>query len=125
MATSFGTSPNGSLARFLTFIRKVAFFTSIGNWSVSQPRSGDPVLASTEPSMPNLISRIGKGEGSCGHHSTLMRGTHLDASMTSCSWECPAKVVWFGSMFSWCGGEMAGGEGKEKIGVVWRRDGGR
>lgn len=28
--------------------------TSIGNWSVSQPRSGEPVLASMEPSIPSL-----------------------------------------------------------------------
>ena len=27
----------------------VQFLMSMGNWSVSQPRSGDPVLASMEP----------------------------------------------------------------------------
>ena len=27
---------------------------SIGNWSVSQPRSGDPVLESMDPRKPNL-----------------------------------------------------------------------
>lgn len=27
---------------------------SMGNWSVSHPRSGEPVFESTEPSMPNL-----------------------------------------------------------------------
>ena len=27
---------------------------SIGNWSVSQPRSGDPVLESMDPRNPNL-----------------------------------------------------------------------
>jgi len=32
----------------------VEFLMSIGNWSVSQPRSGDPVFESMEPSMPNL-----------------------------------------------------------------------
>lgn len=33
---------------------RVVFLMSMGNWSVSQPRSGEPVLASTEPSMPSL-----------------------------------------------------------------------
>ncbi len=31
-----------------------AGLTSIGNWSVSHPKSGDPVLESTEPSIPIL-----------------------------------------------------------------------
>ena len=47
-----------SCAHTHTFIIKVAFLTSIGNWSVSQPRSGDPVLASIEPSIPNLNMKI-------------------------------------------------------------------
>lgn len=33
---------------------KVVFLMSMGNWSVSHPRSGEPVFESTEPSMPNL-----------------------------------------------------------------------
>lgn len=32
----------------------VVFLMSMGNWSVSHPRSGEPVFASTEPNMPNL-----------------------------------------------------------------------
>lgn len=60
-----------------TFIINAAFLTSMGNWSVSQPRSGDPVLESIEPSMPSL-----------------------DATTTSCSWPWPARVVWLGSIFS-------------------------
>ena len=38
----------------LTFMTKVVFLMSMGNWSVSQPRSGEPVFESTEPSMPSL-----------------------------------------------------------------------
>ena len=34
---------------------RVVFLVSIGNWSVSQPRSGLPVLESTEPSIPKLV----------------------------------------------------------------------
>ena len=36
------------------FMMRVALLTSMGNWSVSQPRSGDPVLASMLPSFPYL-----------------------------------------------------------------------
>ena len=46
-----------SIYRYITlctFITIVVFLISIGNWSVSHPRSGDPVLESTDPSMPNL-----------------------------------------------------------------------
>lgn len=32
----------------------VVFLMSMGNWSVSHPRSGEPVFASTEPNMPKL-----------------------------------------------------------------------
>lgn len=42
-----------------TFMTKVVFLMSMGNWSVSHPRSGDPVFASTEPSMPNLSGGVG------------------------------------------------------------------
>ena len=37
-----------------TFMTMVQALTSMGNWSVSQPKSGDPVLESMEPNMPNL-----------------------------------------------------------------------
>lgn len=33
----------------------VQFLMSMGNWSVSQPRSGEPVLESIEPRKPNLF----------------------------------------------------------------------
>ena len=33
---------------------RVVFLISIGNWSVSQPRSGEPVLESMDPSIPSL-----------------------------------------------------------------------
>ena len=33
---------------------RVECLVSVGNWSVSQPRSGEPVLASIEPNMPSL-----------------------------------------------------------------------
>ena len=36
------------------------FLTSMGNWSVSQPRSGEPVLESMEPSIPNLKGKTEK-----------------------------------------------------------------
>ena len=35
----------------------VAALTSMGNWSVSQPRSGEPVLASMEPSILILSAK--------------------------------------------------------------------
>ena len=38
----------------LTFITMVVSCTFMGNWSVSQPKSGEPVLESMEPSMPIL-----------------------------------------------------------------------
>lgn len=38
----------------LAFMTMVVFLMSIGNWSVSQPKSGDPVLESIEPNIPNL-----------------------------------------------------------------------
>lgn len=41
----------------LTFMTMVQALMSIGNWSVSQPRSGDPVLESMDPSILNLIGR--------------------------------------------------------------------
>ncbi len=37
-----------------TFMSIVQFLMSIGNWSVSQPMSGDPVLESMEPNIPKL-----------------------------------------------------------------------
>ena len=40
-----------------TFMTRVAFFTSMGNWSVSHPRSVEPVLESMDPSIPNLVRR--------------------------------------------------------------------
>ena len=43
-----------------TFITVVQFLMSIGNWSVSQPQSGEPVLESIDPSMPNLNDIIYK-----------------------------------------------------------------
>lgn len=43
--------------------------------SVSQPRCATPVLASMLPNIPNL-----------------------DAMTTSCSAQCPASVVWLGSI---------------------------
>lgn len=46
-----------SIISYVTFIIMVVFLMSMGNWSVSQPRSGEPVLESTEPSMPNLHTR--------------------------------------------------------------------
>lgn len=39
-----------------TFMTKVVFLMSMGNWSVSHPRSGEPVFESTEPNIPNLSS---------------------------------------------------------------------
>ena len=35
-----------------TFMTRVQFLMSMGNWSVSQPRSGEPVLESIEPRNP-------------------------------------------------------------------------
>ena len=39
----------------MVFMTVVQERISIGNWSVSQPKSGDPVLASTDPSIPSLM----------------------------------------------------------------------
>ena len=39
------------------------FLISIGNWSVSQPRSGEPVLESMDPSIPNLLIHRTETEG--------------------------------------------------------------
>ena len=50
--TSLGLdSPN----KVPTFMTSVQFLMSMGNWSVSQPRSGEPVLESIEPRKPNLF----------------------------------------------------------------------
>lgn len=50
----FRCPEGGAYRNELTFMTKVVFLMSMGNWSVSQPRSGEPVLESTEPSMPSL-----------------------------------------------------------------------
>ena len=42
---------------------RVECLVSMGNWSVSQPRSGEPVLASIEPNMPSLGGGGGGEEG--------------------------------------------------------------
>ena len=123
-----------------TFMTRVACLLSIGNWSVSQPRSGEPVLASTDPNIPSL--KIGYTSITTTsspsfppslplhlpslpsfppfppspsifplslslsppllmhtnekHHSV----PYLEAMTMSCSYPCPARVVWLGSIFN-------------------------
>ena len=71
---------------------------SIGNWSVSQPRSGDPVLESMDPRNPNLNKEKSKRDkqehllkkikvhpydSSSKYLETAK--TYLEATTTSCS----------------------------------------
>lgn len=64
----------------------VVFLMSMGNWSVSHPRSGEPVFASTEPNMPNL-PREEKFEcwGGANGHLMRVKETHAEAMTMSCS----------------------------------------
>lgn len=61
---------------------RVAFLVSMGNWSVSQPRSGEPVLASMEPSIPSLC-REGDSEQVEGRRDRWL--AYLEDTTTSCS----------------------------------------
>lgn len=64
----------------------VVFLMSMGNWSVSHPRSGEPVLASTEPNMPNLPRE--ENFDCCGdanRHLMTVKEAHAEAMTTSCS----------------------------------------
>lgn len=75
---------------------RVVFLMSMGNWSVSHPRSGEPVFASTEPNIPNLPT-TGGGRGGRGvsldvtanANGRLARagagGAHAEAMTMSCS----------------------------------------
>lgn len=71
-----------------TFMTTVVFLMSMGNWSVSHPRSGEPVFASTEPNMPNLSGGGGLALNGCGKtngHPVTVKKTHADAMTMSCS----------------------------------------
>lgn len=71
-----------------TFMTKVVFLMSMGNWSVSHPRSGEPVFASTEPNMPNLSGGGRLALNGCGEtngHLVTVKKTHADAMTMSCS----------------------------------------
>lgn len=84
----------------LTFMTKVVFLMSMGNWSVSHPRSGEPVFESTEPSMPRLFCRKQRCHRKlcvksqwcirCGRYSAhkcvvRIKMSHAEAMTISCS----------------------------------------
>lgn len=76
---------------------RVVFLISMGNWSVSQPRSGEPVLASTEPSMPKLKL---KGRFNCHREYMKMLVWKNLKNLTLMPWRChvhrSVQPVWCG-----------------------------